>query len=84
MHAFTTKKEYDKKLLVTYLISGEEKCESGKKFCLVNKAHLDSVKQSLKKVSYEHVFSVQRNNNFDTKDLYNADCTYELTEEDRK
>uniref|UniRef100_T1HYW5 DNA polymerase delta subunit 3 n=1 Tax=Rhodnius prolixus TaxID=13249 RepID=T1HYW5_RHOPR len=84
LHAFTTKKEYDKKLLVTYLISGEEKCESGKKFCLVNKAHLDSVKQSLKKVSCEHVYSVQRNNNFDTKDLYNADCTYELTEEDRK
>uniref|UniRef100_A0A161M426 DNA polymerase delta subunit 3 n=1 Tax=Triatoma infestans TaxID=30076 RepID=A0A161M426_TRIIF len=43
LHAFATKEEFAKKLLVTYFISGEVKNESGVKFCLVNR---DDVEKS--------------------------------------
>ncbi|KAF6214074.1 hypothetical protein GE061_011805 [Apolygus lucorum] len=84
LFAYSKKPEVVDKLLVTYIVAGEQHDGKGLNFQLVQEKDLEKIKRTFHKITSTHVYSIQRGTAVSGADIYNADSSYKLTLEDLK
>uniref|UniRef100_A0A146KPK0 DNA polymerase delta subunit 3 n=1 Tax=Lygus hesperus TaxID=30085 RepID=A0A146KPK0_LYGHE len=84
LFAYSKKPEVSDKLLVTYIVAGEQQDGKGLNFQLVREKDLEETKKAFLKITSTHVYSIQRGAAVSGADIYNADSSYKLTPEDHK
>ncbi|CAB0018158.1 unnamed protein product [Nesidiocoris tenuis] len=84
LYAYTNNNSKPGKYLVTYVVAGERPDGEGLDFRLVNETNLARVKSKFSKISSVHVYSVQKGTILSGAEIYNADTSYKLTEDEQR
>ncbi|BES91604.1 polymerase (DNA-directed), delta 3, accessory subunit [Nesidiocoris tenuis] len=84
LYAYTNSNSKPGKYLVTYVVAGERPDGEGLDFRLVNETNLARVKSKFSKISSVHVYSVQKGTILSGAEIYNADTSYKLTEDEQR